>query len=227
MKLDIDNSNKLLRYYTLVVFKELPLYCAEKLVGQGVDRPLLMAGFPELITSITPDSISEALEQMILFGDHSYFVKNNERILDFLQGEEKKQWFFTRLFQDMDRWHKVHDFALAAKFSLEEGGDLAEMKIQATRAYNPLDFALYLPVWQGQERREQFAQLCLELGCKLDEFSECSPEKTEDLWTVKANYLANAGDLARVKEICSISVDNNGIFKDVWPISDEDPVNNL
>jgi len=55
MKLDIDNSNKLLRYYTLVVFKELPLYCAEKLVGQGVDRPLLIAGFPELITSITPD----------------------------------------------------------------------------------------------------------------------------------------------------------------------------
>jgi len=101
-------------------------------------------------------------------------VKNNERIVDFLHREGIKKGGFQ------DRWHKLHDFALAAKFSTEGKSELNEIKAQAGRANNPLDFALYLPVWQGQERREQFAQLCLELGCKLDEFSECSHEKTED-----------------------------------------------
>jgi len=207
------------------IFDALPLDCAERLVGQGVDNYLFMAGFPELITSITPDRVVDSLEDIFLYGDHKYFVKNNERILDFLQGEEKKQWFFTRLFQDMDRWYKVHDFALAAKFSLEEGGDLAEMKLQATRAYNPLDFALYLPVWQGQERREQFSQLCLELGCKLDEFYECSPGKVEDLWTVKANYIASSGDIVKVGEQCAVSANNNRKYQKLLPLLDEYPLN--
>jgi len=119
----------------------------------------------------------------------------------------------------------VHDFALAAKFSSEEDSDLAEMKIQAEGAYNPPDFALYLPVWQGEKRREEFTQLCLELGCKLDEFQECSQNHTEDLWTIKANYIASVGDIVIVREKFSIPVDNNGKFKDIWQISDEDPIN--
>jgi len=125
----------------------------------------------------------------------------------------------------MDRWYKIHDFALAAKFSLEEEGDLAEMKLQAKRAYNPLDFALYLPIWQGQKRREQFTQLCLELGCKLEQFQECAHGKEVDLWTVKANYIAKSGDLVGVRESCKISAKNNGKYYESFQISDEDFTN--
>jgi len=219
----IDASNEYLRKM-IVVFNELPLECAEKLVGKGVDRQLLTAGFPEL-TSIKSDSLVEALESILLLGYHSYFVKNNERILDFLYHEERRRGIFAHLLNYMARWHRVHDFALAAKFSLDEETNLEEMKTQANRAYNQLDFALYLPIWQGEARREQFIQLCQELGCKLDKIKECSPENKEDLWTVKATYLANSGDIARVHKLCNISVKNNGIYAEFWPITDDDASN--
>jgi len=208
-----------------MAFEELSFDCAQKLVGQGVDNYLFMSGFPDLITFINSDRIVNSIDDVFLYGDHRYFIKNNERILAFLQREERKKWFFMRWFQNMDRWYKIHDFALAAKFSLEEEGDLAEMKLQAKRAYNPLDFALYLPIWQGQERREQFTQLCLELGCKLDAFQECSPGRGEDLWTVKANYLANLGNIARTGERCIVSAENNGKYQELLPLSNEDPLN--
>jgi len=200
-------------------FGRLTFECAEKLVGQGVDNFLFMAGFPDLLTSITPDRIVDSLENVFLYGDHRYFVKNNERILDFLHREGIKQGLFQ------DRWHKVHDFALATKFSSEEESSLAEMKAQARRANNPLDFALYLPIWQGAERREQFTQLCLDLGCNMNKLQECSPEKTEDLWTVKATYIANKGDMVKVGEYCTVSANNNGKFQELLPISDDDPLN--
>jgi len=202
-----------------LVFEKLMFNCAEKLVGQGVDNYLFMAGFPDLLTSITPDRVIASLEDVFLYGDHRYFVKNNERIVDFLHREGIKGGLFQ------DSWHKVYDFALAAKFSLEEDSSLAEMKAQAERANNPLDFALYLPVWQGAERREQFTQLCLELGCNLGKLQECSPDKTEDLWTVKATYIASAGDIVKVGEYCTVSANNNGKFQELLPIPDDDPLN--
>jgi len=85
-----------------VILEAMPFNCAEKLTGQGVDRQLLTAGFPELV-SINPDGTVDFLEELPLLGDHRYFVKNNERILGFLQREEKNKWFFMRLFQNMDR----------------------------------------------------------------------------------------------------------------------------
>jgi len=219
----IDAEGELLRQM-LVIFNELPLECAEKLVGKGVDSQLVTAGFPDL-TSIKPDSLVDALESIVLLGYHSYFVKNNERILDLLYREERKRGMFAHLLNYMARWHRVHDFALAAKFSSDEGISLEEMKAQAKRAYNPLDFALYLPIWQGETRRDQFIQLCQDIGCRLDKLQECSPDKTEDLWTVKATYITSSGDIVRVHEICNISVKNNGIYAEFWPITDEDSSN--
>jgi len=186
------------------VLEVLSFDCAEQLVGQGMDEELFQAGFPALITSIAPDIVIDSFENILLSGNHKYFVKDNERILSFLKHdiEERDKNFLMRSLYDLDKWRKIHDFVLAAKFSLEVNSEAEEMKIQAEHAYNPLDFALYLPIWQGAERREQFSQLCLALGCRLDGSQACSIETTDDLWGIKEQYFANGGNLFKTIYEC-------------------------
>jgi len=195
------------------ILEDLSDECAEKLVSQGVDEELFQAGFPALITSIASDIVIDSLENILLGGDHQYFVKDNERTLGFLKYEIEKingKKFAPSIYK-LDKWHRIHDFVLAARFSSEIDSSLEEMKIQAKHAYNSLNYALYLPVWQGKKRREQFFQLCLELGCVLDSSEECSPEIIGDLWHIKVKYFANGGDLSRTIYECNFlgEVDND------------------
>jgi len=203
------------------ILEDLSDECAEKLVNQGVDEELFQAGFPALITSIASEILIDSLENILLGGDHQYFVKDNERTLGFLKYEIEKinEKNFDSIYK-LDKWHQIHDFVLAARFSSEIDSSLEEMQIQAKRAYNPLNYALYLPVWQGKKRREYFLQLCLELGCMPDSSQECSPKIIDDLWYIKAKYFANEGDLSQTIYACNFwgEIDND---------SDETPLLSL
>jgi len=200
-----------------VILENLTFECAEKLMAKGVDEELFQAGFPTLITSLTPEVVIDSLENMLLGGDHKYFVRDNERILNFLRNniEERNKKILMRQIYDLDKWRQIHDFVLAAKFSFEDNSNLEEMRIQAKRAYNPLNFALYLPIWQGEERRKHFAQLCLELGCTLGSSQECSPETTDNSWEIKAQYFANEGNLLKAIYECNIFKDSRNILDEI------------
>jgi len=199
-----------------LILENLVSDCAEKLVGRGVDEELFQAGFPTLISSSAADIVIYSLENIFSEGEHKYFLKDNERIVAFLKHhiEEKNENFFMRLLYDLDKWRQIHDFVLAAKFSPETDSDLAEMKAQAYRAYNSLDFALHLPIWQGEERREQFTQLCLELECMLDVSQSCAPESF-DSWEIKATYLAMQGNLLKTLYECNLLKDSHNSSEEV------------
>jgi len=199
-----------------VILENLSPDCAEKLVGQGIDDELFQAGFPVLVTSSAADIVIYSLENIFSGGDHKYFLKDNERTLTFLKLniEEKNKNFFMRQLYDLDKWRQIHDFVLAAKFASKADSDLAEIKAQIDRAYNPLNFALYLPVWQGEERREQFTKLCLEMGCTFDVSQSCAPEGF-DSWEIKATYLVTQGNLLKTIYECDLLERSHNLSEEI------------